>query len=121
MITADAIGRAVFGSHSFLWLPAFALGSPVEFLPYAGLGVLASLVGMAFMRVLYAGEDAADRLWRGPAWLRPGAGGLLLGVLLLTVPQMYGVGYPVLERAVDGRYAIVCCSGCSPRRSSRRA
>ncbi len=110
-ITADAIGRAVFGSHPFLSLPAFALGSPVEFLPYAGLGVLASLVGIAFMRVLYAGEDAADRLWRGPAWLRPGTGGLLLGVVLLAVPQMYGVGYPVLERAVDGRYAILVLLG----------
>ena len=110
-ITADAVGRAVFGSHPFLSLPAFALGSPAEFVPYAGLGVLASLVGIAFMRVLYAGEDAADRLWRGPAGLRPGAGGLLLGVVLLAVPQMYGVGYPVLERAVDGRYAILVLLG----------
>ena len=27
------------------------------------------------------------------------------GLLLIALPQMYGVGYPVLERAVDGRYA----------------
>ena len=60
----------------------------------------------AFIRVLYGSEDVADRLWRGPAWARPAAGGALLGLLLLAVPQMYGVGYPVLSRAVEGHYVI---------------
>src|SRR5262249_19736681 len=27
-------------------------------------------------------------------------------LLLLAVPQMYGVGYPVLSRAVEGRYVV---------------
>jgi CIC family chloride channel protein len=31
---------------------------------------------------------------------------VLLGLLLLAVPQMYGVGYPVLGGGVTGRYAI---------------
>ena len=66
---------------------------------------------MAFIRVLYAGEDLADRLWRGPDWLRPAAGGILLGLLLLAVPQMYGVGYPVLEQAVGGQYVILVLLG----------
>jgi CIC family chloride channel protein len=50
-------------------------------------------------------------LWRGPDWLRPAAGGILLGLLLLVVPQMYGVGYPVLERAVAGHYVIFALLG----------
>jgi CIC family chloride channel protein len=61
--------------------------------------------------VLYAGEDVADRLWRGPDWLRPAAGGVLLGLLLLAVPEMYGVGYPVLEHAVAGHYVIAVLIG----------
>jgi CIC family chloride channel protein len=61
---------------------------------------------VAFIRVLYGSEDVADRLWHGPAWARPAAGGVLLGLLLLAVPQMYGVGYPVLSRAVEGHYVI---------------
>jgi CIC family chloride channel protein len=105
-VVADAIGRAVFGSHAFLSLPGFTFSSPLELVLYAGLGVLATGVGVTFIRILYAGEDLADRLWRGPDWLRPGAGGVLLGLLLLVVPQMYGVGYPVLERAVGGHYVL---------------
>ena len=110
-VTADAIGRAVFGGHPFLSLPAFNFSSPLELALYAGLGVLAGAVGVAFIRVLHAGEDLADRLWRGPDWLRPAAGGVLLGLLLLAVPQMYGVGYPVLQRAVAGHYVVLVLLG----------
>ena len=103
---ADIIGRAAFGSNPFLHLPAFELHSPVEYLLYIGLGLLAALVGVAFIRVLYGSEDLADRLWRGPEWLRPAAGGLLLGLLLLALPQLYGVGYPPLEQAIRGNDVI---------------
>jgi chloride channel protein, CIC family len=110
-VAADAIGRAAFGSHAFLTLPAFQFSSPLELVLYAGLGLLGTGVGVTFIRVLYAGEDLADRLWRGPDWLRPGVGGILLGLLLLAVPEMYGVGYPVLERAVAGHYLVLALLG----------
>ena len=111
-VTADAIGRAAFGSHPFLSLPSFTFTSPLELVLYAGLGVLATGVGLAFVRVLYMGEDVADRLWAGRSeWLRPAAGGVLLGLLLLAVPQMYGVGYPVLQKAVAGHYVILVLVG----------
>jgi chloride channel protein, CIC family len=103
--TADVIGRAAFGNAPFLALPVFRVGSPVEYALYAGLGVAGALVGLAFVRGLYGLEDVADRAWRGPEWLRPVVGGVLLGALLVAVPQLYGVGYPVLEHAVRGGYA----------------
>ena len=113
-VTADAIGRAAFGSHAFLSLPAFTFSSPLELLLYAGLGVLATGVGLGFVRVLYAGEDISDRIWRAtgrPEWLRPAVGGVLLGLLLLAVPEMYGVGYPVLALAISGHYIVLALLG----------
>ncbi len=103
---ADIIGRAAFGSSPFLRLPAFHIQSGWEYPLYLVLGLLAALVGVAFIRILYGTEDAADRIWRGPEWLRPAVGGLLLGLLLLAVPELYGVGYPPLEHAIRGGYAV---------------
>ena len=105
-VTAAAIGRVAFGDAPFLALPQFGVVSGVEYLLYAVLGIAAALTGVAFIRVLYGMEDRADRIWRGPAWARPVAGGVLLGLLLLAIPQMYGVGYPVLENAVGGHDAF---------------
>jgi CIC family chloride channel protein len=103
-VTADVIGRAAFGNQPFLPLPTFTISSSWDYLLYALLGVVAAFVGVAFIRVLYGMEDVFDRWWPGPMWLRPATGGLLLGGLLLALPQMYGVGYPVLEAGIEGNY-----------------
>lgn len=105
-VVASVVGRAFFGDTPFLHLPAFTLTHPAEYLLYAVLGLLAGVVGILFTRVLYAVEDACDWAWRGPEWARPAVGGLVLGLLLLVLPQLYGVGYPVLQAGVEGRYAL---------------
>ena len=110
-VVADVIGRAAFGSAPFLALPGFQEHSLLAYPLCAGLGAAAGITAVAFVRVLYAMEDAGDHLWPGPASLRPAAGGAALGCLLLLVPQLYGVGYPVLEHAVDGRYAVLVVLG----------
>ncbi|WP_396924939.1 chloride channel protein [Mycolicibacterium sp.] len=105
-VTADVVGRAMLGNQPFLSLPSFAVHSATEYLLYAVLGVAVGVVGVAFSKILYRVEDICDWLWRGPEWARPAVGGLLLGAVLLALPQMYGVGYPVLENAVEGHYVI---------------
>ena len=43
----------------------------------------------------------------GPAGMGQAAvGGVALGVLLLALPQMYGVGYPVMYKTAAGGYAL---------------
>ena len=105
-VAAAAVGRAAFGNDAFLTLPVAHVPPPVVYPLFALLGLVAAVAGVAFLRSVYGAEDVADRVWRGPDWLRPAVGGLLLGVLLLVLPQMYGVGYPVLESAVTGHYAL---------------
>ncbi len=105
-VTASVIGRAALGNEPFLRLPPFAVTHIGQYLLFAALGLLAGAAGVGFTRVLYAIEDACDWAWRGPEWLRPAAGGLLLGGLLLVLPEMYGVGYPVLDKSIAGGYAI---------------
>ena len=106
-VTADVVSRAAFGSSSFLPLPPFTIVNAWEYPLYATLGLVAAGVGIGFSRVLYGMEDVIDRLWEPrPEWLRPVAGGLALGLLLLALPQLYGVGYAPLEQAIGGHDAL---------------
>ncbi len=108
-MVADVVGEAFLGSGRFLsGFPAgIALHHPTDYLLIGALAVLAALVGLAFKAALYKTEDVCDRVWRGrPEWARPAVGGLALGLLLLVLPQMYGVGYPVMYKAVAGDYVL---------------
>jgi chloride channel protein, CIC family len=108
-MVADVVGRAFLGSAPFLsGFPAgIELHHARTYLLVAVLAVVAGLVGIAFSKVVYLVEDLWDVLWKNrPEWARPAVGGLALGLLLLAVPQMYGVGYPVMDKAVAGGYAL---------------
>jgi chloride channel protein, CIC family len=106
---ADVVGRAFLGSAPFLsgFPSGIELHHARTYLLVAVLAVLAGLIGIAFSKVVYLVEDLWDVLWKNrPEWARPAVGGIALGLLLLAVPQIYGVGYPVMYTAVAGGYAL---------------
>ncbi|MBO0887385.1 MAG: chloride channel protein, partial [Acidimicrobiales bacterium] len=101
--------RAFFGSAPFFGqMPHHLLVShDYTYLLVAVLGLAAGLVGVSFKTVLYKFEDLGDQVWkRRPEWARPAIGGLVLGLLLLALPEMYGVGYPVVDREVTGHVVL---------------
>jgi CIC family chloride channel protein len=106
---ADITAIPFLGGKPFLsgFPSGITLHHAQDYLLVAALAVVAALMGLAFKAVLYKGEDLCDRIWQGrPEWARPAAGGIALGLLLLAVPQMYGVGYPVMDKAAAGQYAL---------------
>ncbi|HUZ34731.1 MAG TPA: chloride channel protein [Streptosporangiaceae bacterium] len=108
-MVADLVSRQFLGSAPFLsgFPSGIALHHARNYLLVAALAVIAALFGMALAKILYVTEDICDRVWENrPEWARPAAGGIALGALLLALPQMYGVGYPVMNNAVGGSYAL---------------
>jgi CIC family chloride channel protein len=108
-VAADLVSQAFFGSAPFFSGIPHDLLVPRDatYVLVAVLGVLSGLVGYGFKAALYKLEDVADRLWKGrPEWARPAVGGIALGALLLALPQMYGVGYPVMDKAVAGHFVL---------------
>ncbi|MGH3228195.1 MAG: chloride channel protein [Streptosporangiaceae bacterium] len=106
---ADITAIPFLGDKPFLsgFPPGIELHHARNYLLIAALAVVAALIGLAFKAILYRTEDLCDRLWQGrPEWARPAAGGIALGLLLLAIPQMYGVGYPVMYKATAGQYAL---------------
>jgi chloride channel protein, CIC family len=108
-VTGDVISRAFFGSAPFFAaIPhGLAITNDGSYLLVAVLALASGLIGLGFKTVLYGMEDRADGLWRGrPEWARPAVGGVLLGLVLLALPQMYGVGYPVMDSVIAGHVVL---------------
>jgi CIC family chloride channel protein len=108
-VTGDVISRAIFGSAPFFSMIPHGLSvtNDTTYLLVAVLAVAAGLIGIGFKTFLYWLEDFVDELWKGrPEWARPAIGGVALGALLLAVPQMYGVGYPVMNNVIGGHVVV---------------
>lgn len=96
-LIASIVGYSVFGAWSG-WSPIFATSSnlaftsPPQLLFYVVLGVLCGAVGLLYANGFYGITHLFHRL-RLPRWLKPGIGGLLVGLIGLALPQALGMGY----------------------------
>jgi CIC family chloride channel protein len=117
-VAASVIGQAVFGNIPAFAIPVeYGINSLWEFALYPILSILAALWGVLFVRVLYWSEDIFNNWKRVPEWVQPAIGGVMLGVTALiyprvtgvtwdVMPQVYNVGYDVIEAALANRLAI---------------
>ena len=92
-VMATTISRQYFGDFPAFIIPEHGLESLWEFAIYPFLGIFAGLVALAFIWVLYKFEDLGDAIKPIPEYLRPAIGGLILGLILLKYPYVFGVGY----------------------------
>ncbi len=104
-VTASVVGRIFAGDVPAFVVPEYALQTPWELLFYVMLGVIAAPVGVGFVRMLYRMEDLFEA-WNFPEYLKPAVGGLGVGVLGLFVPQVFGVGYGTIEKALHSEMAL---------------
>jgi len=98
-VTATTISRHYFGDFPAFIIPSYELASIWEFCLYPFLGLLAGLVSILFIVVLYKTEDLFEDL-KIPEWLKPALGGLLLGLLFLKWPHVFGVGYGTINKSL---------------------
>jgi CIC family chloride channel protein len=98
-VVATVVSRYFYGDFPAFEVPPYQLVSPFELGPYMLGGVLAGVVGVAFIRALYASEDFFERL-RIPELLKLPIGGLGVGAIGIFLPHVYGVGYSTINDAL---------------------
>ncbi len=104
-VASVIVSRAALGDFPSFTVPAYQLLSAKEMPLFLLLGVLAGLAAVAFVRMLYWFEDRFDS-WHFPAYLMPAVGGLLVGVMGVFLPQIFGTGFPAIEDALNGRTSL---------------
>lgn len=103
-VIAAWIAQIGLGSQPAFALPAYEVRSLMELPLYVGLGLLASLISLIYVRLLRLSQlsfqgkvTGLEWLTRIPRPLHPVVGGLGLGVVALHLPQILGVGYETVE------------------------
>jgi CIC family chloride channel protein len=104
-VVATIISRLFLGNHPAFQVPEYDLVSPFELVPYMVAGVAAGLVAFAFIRALATTEDLFDAI-PIPEYLKAGLGGLCVGVIGVSLPQVFGVGYGTISQALIGQVPI---------------
>ena len=103
VVIATIATRYVLGEVPLYGERAFRMGSPVELLAFAGLGLCAAPVGVGFLRLLGFAAQAGRKL---PLPWRPAIGGLLCGGVLAVLPMVAGNGFEPLDALLDGKLAV---------------
>jgi len=98
-VSSTLVIQLGLGDQPIFRLPSYEVRSPLELPLYLGLGLLASGVSLALVRLLALGRSARvqQRLQRLPPWLLTSLGGLGVGLMALGFPQVLGVGYDTIE------------------------
>ena len=98
-VVAVAVSRHFLGNYPAFKVPAYDWISPWELWLYGALGLLAGLVAVWFTVSLYKSEDIWDA-WKAPEYVKAAIGGAVVGLIALSFPQVLGVGYDSIEKAL---------------------
>ncbi len=98
-VTATVISRYYFGDFPAFIVPSYEVITSWEYLLYPVLGVVCGLVAILFVIVLYKLEDGFDAI-KIPYYIKAAIGGLILGVIMLKFPHVFGVGYGTIDMAL---------------------
>lgn len=100
-VVATMVSRSFFGIDPWYRVPAFEVTSIYELPLFIVLGVLAGGLGAFFLKALKYMEDLLARPgW--PVFGRLALGGLLVGVLAVPFPEVWGNGYSTTNLILSG-------------------
>jgi CIC family chloride channel protein len=101
-VFATLVSRSYFGDYpTFDIVADYRLENPYELVFYLGLGLLAGLAGVMFIKVFYKMEDTFDSI-SIPMYAKPIIGGLFVGAIGLFYPEALGVGYESVAGVLNG-------------------
>ena len=101
-VLATVISRVYLGAFPAFIVPQYTMVSLWEIPIYVLLGIIAGFVGVFFTTFLYKAEDFFDAV-KIPDYLKASIGGVLVGLIGVYFPHVYGVGYDSITLALLGQ------------------
>ena len=111
-IIAYSVFCSVFGWGSLFTTPEYTFTHPVDLLFDAVLGLLCGLAGIIHIRIFHGMRDLFKK-FEIRNYIKPMIGGLLLGLLVLSMQytcgfgyELFGGGYGSIQAAINGNLAL---------------
>lgn len=102
-VVATAVARYFIGDAPVFVLPPYELISYWEYPLYLLLGVFCAGVSLLYMKTLLVSERWFLQRRFLPDYFKPAVGGLIVGVILLVFPHVFGVGHKAMDIALSGQ------------------
>lgn len=106
-VIATALSRSYLGNEPAFEIPTYELLNNIEFGFYIILGFLAGLTSVYFVKVFYSIEGFFGRLKRIPPYLKPALGGLMVGIIGVFLPGVFGFSYVSIDNVLDTRLTLL--------------
>jgi CIC family chloride channel protein len=104
-VISTLTSRLITGDFSAFQVPEYTLITVWEIGPYVLLGLVSGLAAIAFIKILYFFEDKFDSSRLHPM-IRPALGGLLVGVIGLGFPHIFGVSYDSIDACLQNQIGL---------------
>ena len=104
-VVGTVVSRAYLGDRPAFIIPDYAIVSVWEFPAFLVLGAVCGAVAMIFMWSTMFADDTCERL-KLPVFVRPAAGGFVVGIIAIFVPQVLGVGYEATDAALKEQFSL---------------
>ena len=101
-IVGYVIFASVVGFTPLFGFNGYHFADPVNLPWFALIGVLGGCIGLLYAKGFY-GIAAVFERFRGPRWIRPAIGGVLVGCLGLVIPEVLGTGYGWIQQGLGSR------------------
>ena len=102
-VAGALVSRTHLGNYPAFFIPNHDLASFWELPAFALLGVVCAITATLLMSTIILADQLTDSMkdrFDYPLWLEPAAGGVVLGLIALVVPQTIGVGYETTTRVL---------------------
>jgi CIC family chloride channel protein len=104
-VVASMVSRSFFGIKPLYEVPAFDFASLTKLPWFLVLGILTGVMGAVFLQMLHWGQEMFKKI-SVPIFVRLTIGGLIVGMITLGYPEVWGNGYGVTNDILHERFRV---------------
>jgi chloride channel protein, CIC family len=102
-VIATMVSRSFFGIEPWYSVPPYDFTRVTQLPWFVLLGVVTGVVAAGFLKLLSRSEEMFKKL-TVPIYVRLAIGGLIVGVIALRFPEVWGNGYAITNQILQGNY-----------------